>query len=298
MNWQYQAKATNVVGNHQLRYGVEYENIDYDEHDQPDRARPSRCRRHADGDRRRDRDRRRPDLRPDLPRHPRQHQQRARHHTALCQFLRAGHVEGRHRLTINPGVRYERQTLDGTLADLTLGNNWAPRIGATYDPTGQRHDEDLRQLGALLLEDPQRPGGARIVVRRRREPRRLLRRRAHPARARRCAWRSARRATSCSRASRADTIDPNVKSSYLNEAVAGFEFEARPELSLGVRFIHRDIPRVLEDVQPFPIAAATSASRGRIGRLHADESRRRRRRPPAISARASRSRSTATTRSN
>ena len=29
VNWQYQAKATNVIHHHNLRYGVEYENIDY-----------------------------------------------------------------------------------------------------------------------------------------------------------------------------------------------------------------------------------------------------------------------------
>ena len=40
-------------------------------------------------------------------------------------------------LTINPGLRYEHQHLTGTLADLSLGNEWAPRIGATWDPTGQ-----------------------------------------------------------------------------------------------------------------------------------------------------------------
>ena len=41
------------------------------------------------------------------------------------------------RLTINPGIRYEQQTLTGTLVGLRRSsNNWAPRIGATYDPTG------------------------------------------------------------------------------------------------------------------------------------------------------------------
>ena len=29
VNWQYQAKATNVIRHHTIRYGVEYENIDY-----------------------------------------------------------------------------------------------------------------------------------------------------------------------------------------------------------------------------------------------------------------------------
>ena len=41
------------------------------------------------------------------------------------------------RLTILPGIRYEQQDLKGTLVDsFKLNNNWAPRIGVTWDPTG------------------------------------------------------------------------------------------------------------------------------------------------------------------
>jgi hypothetical protein len=53
----------------------------------------------------------------------------------------------------------------------------------------------------------------------------------------------------------ADLIDPNVKSSYVDEFVGGFEFEARPNMNVGVRYIHRSIPRVLEDVGPYPVGA-------------------------------------------
>jgi hypothetical protein len=53
----------------------------------------------------------------------------------------------------------------------------------------------------------------------------------------------------------ADLIDASVKSSYLNEAITGLEYELRPGLNVGVRYIHRHIQRVLEDVQPFPIVA-------------------------------------------
>ena len=30
MNWQYQAKATKIIGAHQIRFGTEFENISYD----------------------------------------------------------------------------------------------------------------------------------------------------------------------------------------------------------------------------------------------------------------------------
>lgn len=41
------------------------------------------------------------------------------------------------RLVINPGVRYEQEKLTGTIIDnFRLKDNWAPRIGATYDLMG------------------------------------------------------------------------------------------------------------------------------------------------------------------
>jgi hypothetical protein len=53
----------------------------------------------------------------------------------------------------------------------------------------------------------------------------------------------------------ADDIDPNAKLSYYNEWLAGTEYTLPGNLEVGVRFVHRDIGRVLEDVQPYPIVA-------------------------------------------
>jgi hypothetical protein len=52
-----------------------------------------------------------------------------------------------------------------------------------------------------------------------------------------------------------DLIDPNTKLSYNNEYIAGVDYELPRNLTLGVRYVHRDPGRVLEDVQPFPIVA-------------------------------------------
>ena len=46
----------------------------------------------------------------------------------------------------------------------------------------------------------------------------------------------------------ADLIDSNTKLSYYNEYIAGVEYELPRNLTLGVRYVHRDIGRVLEDV--------------------------------------------------
>jgi outer membrane receptor for Fe3+-dicitrate len=68
------------------------------------------------------------------------------------------------RVTINPGLRYEQETMSGTIIkDWTLKNNWAPRIGATFDVAGDGKDQDLRQLRSVLRPRPERPCSARSL---------------------------------------------------------------------------------------------------------------------------------------
>ncbi len=93
------------------------------------------------------------------------------------------------RLTIRPGVRYERQHLkgvepgggfpelcfegdtrpgagDGTgdaVACEFTWNNWAPRIGATFDLTGNGRAKVFANFGPVLREDSERPCGTRDV---------------------------------------------------------------------------------------------------------------------------------------
>src|SRR5204862_6325938 len=55
----------------------------------------------------------------------------------------------------------------------------------------------------------------------------------------------------------ADDIDPNARLSYYNEWVIGTEYPLWRGLNVGVRYVHRDIGRVLEDVQPYPIVATS-----------------------------------------
>jgi hypothetical protein len=52
-----------------------------------------------------------------------------------------------------------------------------------------------------------------------------------------------------------DIIDEDAKLSYKDEFVAGFEYEAWPNINLGVRYIHRNIGRVLEDVANAPVVS-------------------------------------------
>ncbi len=141
----------------------------------------------SDGDRRADRrypagDHR---ARPDLPRDPRQLRRGAPDPAALRRLLRAGHVHGRRSADDPPGRALraadagrpdrQRRRHDGERPDAQRELGAAHRRDVRRD--GQRPLEDLRQLGPLLREDPERPRRARAVGRRGHQPRRLLRRR-------------------------------------------------------------------------------------------------------------------------
>jgi outer membrane receptor protein involved in Fe transport len=255
VNWQYEAKATNVLHKHNIRYGLEYENIDYANtinRTGPTFTLPDGTQTATGAE---------IDVNPDpdfgqIYRVVRANTSNIRdtHQHYVTLFAQDTWTIG-NRLTINPGIRYERQSLTGTLSDLTLGNNWAPRIGATFDPTGKGTMKVYGNWGLFYSKIPND-----------------------------LAARSLSSDAGVSRADyfdagltqpvpegvvalgttshflqqgiTSDLIDPNLESSYVREAVAGFEFEPLPHMNVGVRYIHRDIPRVLEDVQAFPVVAA------------------------------------------
>jgi outer membrane receptor protein involved in Fe transport len=136
VNWQYQAKGTNVIHHHSLRYGLEYDNISYA--NTINRTGPTFTL--VDGTQTATGAQIEIDPDPTFGRIFRV----VRANTSNVRDTRQHYVNlfvqdtwniGS-RLTINPGIRYEREMLTGTLEDLTLNHNWAPRIGATFDPTG------------------------------------------------------------------------------------------------------------------------------------------------------------------
>src|SRR5262249_27248932 len=138
-SWQVQAKATHIFsasGEHQIRYGFDYESLDYDQLIQytgPTFVAPSG----------------QPtatgaviDIIPDPAFGQIYHVTNASLTAARPTTQRYGalFVEDQWKigssLTIRPGVRYEQETLSGTLVqDFRLKNNWAPRIGVIWDPT-------------------------------------------------------------------------------------------------------------------------------------------------------------------
>jgi hypothetical protein len=171
------------------------------------------------------------------------------------------------RLTLRPGVRWERQRIaggeplcysdesfvgagDGTPGHeincaYTWTNNWGPRLGATFDVVGSGRSKLYASWGRYYAKIPNA-----LAV----------------------------RAMGSEPTASADYFDAELtrpvpdgvlavrttdhfhissglpaqfasgsRSTYYDESLAGFEIEAAPALSLGVRYVHRSLGRVLED---------------------------------------------------
>ena len=171
------------------------------------------------------------------------------------------------RLTLRPGIRWERQRLAGGLplcysdessvgaGDGTPGhetncaytwtNNWGPRLGATFDILGSGRSKLYASWGLYYAKMPNdlaaRAMGSESTASAdyfdaeltRPVPDGVL----------------ARGTTDHFRlaSGRPSRFASGSRSTYHDELVAGFEIEAAPALSLGVRYVHRRLPRVLED---------------------------------------------------
>jgi len=158
------------------------------------------------------------------------------------------------RLTLRPGVRYERQEMKGNLADFTFGNNWGPRLGATYDPTGGGRMKAYANWGRFYAKIPN-DLAARAL--------------SGDAGVTRADYFDADltqpipEGVSVNGTTRhlilaglsAAEFDPDARSTYHDEGLVGFEVEAFPGVALDMRYTRRRFGRVLEDVGTAPVAA-------------------------------------------
>lgn len=149
------------------------------------------------------------------------------------------------------GVRYEQEKLLGNLNDFTWKNNWAPRFHVTVDPTQDNktkvsfaygrffgkvpNDLAVRALSSEVtylidyplssvdLSDPNHPNitgpasGDPLIF-----------------------------------GNVPTRVDPDAKLTYQDEFVAGVEREVLPALNLGVSYTYRQLGRTLEDVALVP----------------------------------------------
>jgi hypothetical protein len=158
------------------------------------------------------------------------------------------------RLTIRPGLRYEQQKLVGNLEEFQWDNNWAPRIGATFDPFGQGRSKVYANWGRFFAKIPNDLAARALsadagVTRGDYYDANLTQPIPHNAGV--VAGGTDQHYLTAG-LSAAD-FDPDSKSTYLDETLIGFEHEALPGLNLGVRYINRRFGRVLEDVGTAPM---------------------------------------------
>lgn len=269
-NVQYAVKATWLAGDHSLKGGFLYEDVDYSQVNQntgPTFTAPD-GRRTATGAR--------ITILPDINFGRIYRVTRANFNDERLttqryySFFVQDQWRATDRLTVNAGVRYEDQALVGTIRELHtldgqtldefhLKNNWAPRIGLVYDVLGGGRSRLYANWGRFFARIPndlaaralsadegftrgdyfdanltqpipngvvtQTPTGSPVTQ--------------HYQLA----------------GSGADLIDPETKLSYKDEFVAGFEWEALPNTTLGIRYINRNIGRVLEDISPYSATA-------------------------------------------
>jgi hypothetical protein len=159
------------------------------------------------------------------------------------------------KLTINPGVRYEQEKMSGTIIkDWELKNNWAPRIGVTYDWAGDGRTKVYANYGRFYARIPNDlaaralsaddgftrgdyfdAGLTQIVP----------------------------EGVSAAGVTRhfilagvgADTIDEKAKLTYTNEFLVGIDREIMPNTTFGIRYLFRNMPQVLEDIANCPMVA-------------------------------------------
>jgi outer membrane receptor protein involved in Fe transport len=269
-NFQYAAKATYVLGNHSIKGGLLFEDVDYSQVNQntgPTFTAPD-GRQTATGAR--------ITILNDVNFGRIYRVTRANFNAERLttqryySFFFQDQWKATDRLTINAGLRYEDQalvgtinqlqTLDGqTLDEFHLKNNWAPRIGVVYDVLGGGRSRLYANWGRFFARIPNDlaaralsadegftrgdyfdanltqpiPNGVATQV----------------------PGQSPITQHFLIAGTGSDLIDPDTKLSYKDEFVAGFEWEAMPNTTLGMRFIHRNIGRVLEDISPYSAAA-------------------------------------------
>ena len=266
-NNQYTAKATYIYGDHSLKGGILFEDVNYDQVNQrtgPTFAAPDGTQTATGAG---------ISILPDLNFGRIYRVTRANLNDARTtsqqywSFFVQDQWKAMDRLTINAGLRYEDQVLKGTIAqletidgqfldDFHLKNNWAPRIGFAYDVLGNGRSKLYGNWGRFFARIPNDLAA------------RALSADAGISRADyfdAALTRPIPNGTPTQQSSSAgvitnhyvlagafpDLIDPETKLSFKDEFVFGYEWEALPNTTIGLRYIHRNIGRVLEDITPY-----------------------------------------------
>jgi hypothetical protein len=261
LNRQYGGKATNLLGHHELRYGFEYDDVVYSQVNQrtgPTFTAPD-GRQTATGAQ--------ITILPDVNFGQIYRVTRANFNTGrtttqrYAEFFVQDSWRVKDRLTINPGLRYEQEKLAGTIVtNFTLKNNWAPRIGATYELSQDGKSKLYGSYGVFYARIPNDLAARALSA----DDSTSRADYFDPNLTRPIPDGIATIDPSTSAAITnhfvlagvsADTIDPNAKLSYTSEYQIGVQREIAPKTSVDVRYTYRNIGRILEDVANAPLVA-------------------------------------------
>jgi hypothetical protein len=181
------------------------------------------------------------------------------------------------RLTVRPGLRWERQRLVGTdnpglchegdsrpgagdgsgavlPCEYTFDNNWSPRLGATYDIKGNGKSKIFASWGRFYAKIPNDLAARALsadsgVARADYFDEALTRPIPNGVLA------GGQTQHLVLAGSAASIIDPEAKSTYSQEFAGGIEVEVFRNVNVGVRYIHRSLASIVEDWQPAPVVA-------------------------------------------
>jgi hypothetical protein len=175
------------------------------------------------------------------------------------------------RLTVTPGVRWDRQHLEGPApggagnypvlcrqgdpirCNYTWDKNFAPRIGATYDIAGNGLSKLYASWGRFYAKVPND-----LAVRAMGTDSGITRQDYFdPALTRPGPNGTLLDRTTTHRLLTSDSaaiIEPGTGGAYTDEFLAGFEFEVFNGANLGIRYVRRNMPQILEDIGQLPVA--------------------------------------------
>ena len=148
------------------------------------------------------------------------------------------------RLTVNAGLRAEREDLSGSAGVMNIPWGWAPRLGMTLDPQGNGKSKLWAHWGRYYQKVP-----GTLATKLLSEGTKLTRADYFDA----ALTQQVPGAPVQTGAAFTGLVDPDIKGMFQDELLGGIEIAPRSHLSLGARVTYRNLGRIVEDISNLTI---------------------------------------------